>query len=89
MSELREDCSARTPNSAKCNGDSGLETRVNGCPVLLDFKKRVVNSSYTLKGSYRTNSPIKGDPQYRVIDKNTIDVEGKKGFSKLCQGEVS
>ena len=42
---MREDFSARTPNSAKCSGDSGLDTRVNGCPVLLDFRKRYVYSS--------------------------------------------
>ena len=38
IQELREDFSARTPNSAKCSGDSGLDTRVNGCPVQLDFR---------------------------------------------------
>ena len=50
MSELRENFSARTPNSTKCSGDSGLNTRVNGCPVLLDFRKRVVYFSYTWTG---------------------------------------
>jgi len=29
-----------------CYG-GGLDTRVNGYPVLLDFRKRVVYSSYT------------------------------------------
>ena len=32
------------------------------------------------KGAYRPNSTIEGDPNYRVIDKNTIEVKGKKGF---------
>jgi hypothetical protein len=30
IQELKEDFSARTPYSAKCSGDSGLDTRVNG-----------------------------------------------------------
>jgi len=47
IQELREDFSARTPNSAKCSYGGELDTRVNGCPVLLDFRKRVVYSSYT------------------------------------------
>ncbi len=34
-------------NSAKCSGDSGLDTRVNVCPIPWDFRKRVVYSSYT------------------------------------------
>ncbi len=31
------------------------------------------------KGTYRANSLIEGDPNYRVIDANTIEVKGKKG----------
>ncbi len=46
--EQGKNFSVRTTNSAKCNGDSEIDTRVNGCPVLLDFRKRVVYSSYTL-----------------------------------------
>ena len=46
--ELREGFSAGTPNLAKYSGDSGLYTRVNDCPVLLDFRKRVVYSSLYL-----------------------------------------
>ncbi len=37
------------------------------------------------KGTYRANSTIEGDPHYRVIDTNTIEVEGKKGFSKYVR----
>ncbi len=40
-----EDFSARTPNSAKCSGDSEIDTRVSGYPVLLDFRIRVAYSS--------------------------------------------
>jgi len=29
------------------SNNSEIDTRVNGCPVLLDFRKRVVYSSYT------------------------------------------
>ena len=47
VTELKEDFSARTPNSTKCSDGGGLDTHVNGCPVLLDFRKRVVYSSYT------------------------------------------
>ena len=35
------------------------------------------------KGTYRPNTSIDGDPNYRVIDENTIEVKDKKGkFSK-------
>ncbi len=37
------------------------------------------------KGAYRVNSTIKGDPHYRVIDDNTIEVKGKKGFTKYIR----
>ena len=50
IQELREDFSARTPNSAKCNGVREIDTRVNGCPALLDFRKRGVYS--TILGHY-------------------------------------
>ena len=53
VSELGEDFSARTPNSVKCSGDSEIDTRVNGCPILLDFRKRVVYSSYDRRLLYR------------------------------------
>ena len=46
-SELEEGFSARKPNSAKFSGDSEFDTSVNDCPVLLDFRKRVVYSPYT------------------------------------------
>jgi len=41
---MREDFSVRAP---KCSGGSGLDTRVNICPIPLGFRKRVVYSSYT------------------------------------------
>ena len=31
------------------------------------------------KGSYRSNTTINDDPDYLVIDENTIEVKGKKG----------
>jgi len=34
------------------------------------------------KGKYRPNSAIENDPDFRVIDKDTIEVKGKKGFNK-------
>jgi len=34
------------------------------------------------KGTYRQNSEIVNDPMYKVIDENTIEVKGKKGFDK-------
>ena len=37
------------------------------------------------KGTYRPNSPIEGDPDYRVIDNNTLEVRGKKGFSRYVR----
>ena len=37
------------------------------------------------KGTYRPDSAIEGDPDYRVIDKNTIEVRGKNGFSKYVR----
>lgn len=33
--------------TAKCRGDSGLDTRVNVSPIQLDFRNRVVYSSST------------------------------------------
>lgn len=33
------------------------------------------------KGQYRANSKIEGDPAYKVIDENTIEVLGKKGLT--------
>jgi hypothetical protein len=37
------------------------------------------------KGKYRPNSAIEGDPCYRVIDNNTIEIKGKKGFTKYVR----
>jgi hypothetical protein len=37
------------------------------------------------KGTYRPNTTIDGDPSYRVIDKNTIEVRGQKGFEKYTR----
>lgn len=33
-------------------------------------------------GTYRPNSPIVGDPSYRVVNNNTIDVDGRNGFAR-------
>jgi hypothetical protein len=33
------------------------------------------------KGKYRPVTPLVGDPQYRVLDVNHLDVNGKKGFT--------
>lgn len=37
------------------------------------------------KGTYRANSTIEDDPSYRVIDTNTIEVKGQKGFEKYVR----
>lgn len=37
------------------------------------------------KGKYRPNSSIEGDAHYRVIDNNTIEIEGKKGFTRYVR----
>lgn len=37
------------------------------------------------KGAYRPNTAIHGDPAYRVIDKNTIEVKDKNGFKKYIR----
>ena len=34
------------------------------------------------KGTYRPNTTIFGDENYRVIDLDTIEVKGKKGFER-------
>ena len=31
-------------------------------------------------GTYRLNSPIEGDPQYRIVDSDTIEVSTTSGF---------
>jgi hypothetical protein len=36
-------------------------------------------------GTYRPDTPIAGDPQYRVLDINTIEVKGSDGFSKYVR----
>jgi hypothetical protein len=33
------------------------------------------------KGEYRAATSLVGDPQYRVLDMNHLDVNGKKGFT--------
>ncbi|MGR6875070.1 hypothetical protein ACU6U9_22965 [Pseudomonas sp. HK3] len=33
------------------------------------------------KGTYRPNSAIVGDSDYRILDKNTIEVKGRNGFN--------
>lgn len=38
-------------------------------------------------GSYRPNSAIVGDPDYRVIDQDTIEIRGLDGFSKYKRCE--
>lgn len=40
------------------------------------------------KGNYRPNSAIVGDSDYRIIDKNTIEVKGKKGFDKYTRAKA-
>ena len=37
------------------------------------------------KNTYRPNSKIEGDPVYRIIDQDTIEVRGKKGFEKYTR----
>jgi len=39
VKKMKGDFSARTPNSAKCSYGGGLDTRVDGYPVLLDWRK--------------------------------------------------
>ena len=39
------------------------------------------------KGTYRKHSTIEGDPDYRVIDKDTIEVKGKNGFDKYTRAK--
>jgi len=36
-------------------------------------------------GTYRPNTTIVGDPHYRVIDDDTIEVGGKDGFSRYVR----
>jgi hypothetical protein len=38
-------------------------------------------------GTYRPNTTISGDPMYRVLDKDAIEVQGKDGFSKYIRCE--
>lgn len=37
------------------------------------------------KGKYRPNSTIEGDPNYRVVDNNTIEIRGRKGFTRYVR----
>ena len=36
-------------------------------------------------GTYRPNTSLRGDPRYRVLDNNTIEVEGADGFSRYIR----
>jgi hypothetical protein len=38
-------------------------------------------------GTYRPNTKLVGDPNYRVLDKDTIEVRGALGFSKYVRCE--
>jgi len=60
---VRERTLAQSP--AKCSGDSEIDTRVNDCPVLLVFRKRVVYSSYT----YLINETCHGKSRKPVSEK--------------------
>ena len=40
------------------------------------------------KGAYRPNSAIMGDSDYRILDTNTIEVKGKKGFEKYTRAKT-
>jgi len=37
------------------------------------------------KGKYRPNTTIFGDPDYKVIDENTIEVKGRYGFRRYVR----
>jgi hypothetical protein len=37
------------------------------------------------KGTYRPETKIVGDPDYRVIDADTIEVKGSKGFTRYMR----
>jgi ribosomal protein L39E len=37
------------------------------------------------KGQYRPNTTVFGDPDYKVVDENTIEVKGKNGFSRYTR----
>jgi len=37
------------------------------------------------KGQYRDNTKIINDPNYKIIDENTIEVKMKKGFKKYIR----
>ena len=36
-------------------------------------------------GTYRPNTSLIGDPEYRIVDKDTIDVSGRDGFSRYVR----
>jgi hypothetical protein len=69
-----------------CREDFGLAIESSGQP-----------SSYSVSfcgpggcfkpGAYRPNTTISGDPEYRVVDENTIEVKTQNGFSRFvrCQ----
>ncbi len=39
------------------------------------------------KGKYRPNSKIIGDPSYRVVDENIIEIKSKNGFTKYVRAK--
>ena len=40
------------------------------------------------KGTYRSNSTIVGDSDYRVLDQNTLEIKGKRGFDKYIRAKT-
>ncbi|MEG4997849.1 CHAT domain-containing protein [Microcoleus sp. B4-D4] len=40
-------------------------------------------------GTYRPNSPLVGDRSYRIVNNNTIDVEGRDGFTRYIRCPLS
>lgn len=40
-------------------------------------------------GSYRANTRLTGDPAYRVIDPDVIEVRGRDGFSRYRRCPVA
>ena len=39
------------------------------------------------KGQYRADSSIENDPDYRIIDANSIEVKTKRGFSRYVRAK--
>ncbi|MFT5039457.1 MAG: hypothetical protein ACI8TX_000405 [Hyphomicrobiaceae bacterium] len=63
-----------------CQSDLGLQISTIG-PALYSVAFCGPNSCFG-SGSYRPNSPIYGDDQYRVLDAGTIEVAGRDGWSR-------